>query len=600
MKKLLFLLVLLFALSSVNAQNDKRLKGVEKELNEVLELTKAAGFAVAVVEKDKVVYAKGFGYRDFENQVPVDANTLFAIGSSTKSFTSALLGKLREEDKLSFDDKPSKYVPELEFYNEEMNGYITIKDLMCHRTGLPRHDLSWYFFPTDSKDSLIERIQHHEPFTGLREQWYYNNFMFLTQGVITERITGKSWEENIREHFFQPLGMDRSVVSLDELKEAENAAFGYELKNDSLVSKMDYYQIGGMSPAGSIFSSVNDMSEWLKTWINNGKYADQQIIPASYISEAISPQMIVRGGVPDSEFPGMHFNAYGYGWFLMSYDGHYRVSHGGNIDGFSADVTFFPTDSLGIVVLANQNGSAVPNTVRNILADRMLTIEDRNWVEKLDEQLEQMKENLDKMDQEKDEGIVANTRPSHILLDYTGTYDHPGYGSFKITMKNDSLFAHFKLMKFWLRHLHYDIFEPIVVQDDGSIDSTARIAIRLSFVTNSSGDVSYVSSQIEPALDPIEFKRTPISMDVSSEDLKKYTGDYNLMGTSIKVYVKDDKLYLFVQGQPEYELIATAKHKFSFKALEGFKVEFRESDDGTIKEALLMQPHGNFTIVKSE
>ena len=372
MKKLFLFVFSLCILTPALSQPDTRLKNIDKELNKVLAATKAPGFAVAVVEGDKVIYAKGFGYRDYENEIPVDANTLFAIGSSTKAFTSAILGKLRAEDKLSFDDSPLDHIPELKFHNDNMNNNIIIKDLMRHSTGLPRHDLSWYYFPTHNKDSLIQRVKYQEPFTGVRQQWYYNNFMFLAQGVIAEKITGKSWEDNINDMFFKPLGMSRSNSTIDEMKSANNAAFGYELKKGDVISKMDYYDIAGMSPAGSINSSVNDMTKWLMTWINKGKFNDIEIIPETYVTEAMSSQMVLNAALPDEELPDMHFAHYGYGWMLQSYRGHYRVEHGGNIDGFSASVAFFPTDKLGIVVLTNQNGSAVTGLARNTIAYRML------------------------------------------------------------------------------------------------------------------------------------------------------------------------------------------------------------------------------------
>ena len=307
---------------------DKRLKGLDKDLNAILEATKAPGFAVAVVDGDKVIYSKGFGYSDYENKVPVDANTLFAIGSSTKAFTSALLGQLRAEDKLSFDDSPIKYIPELKFYNDNLNNKVIIKDLMRHSTGLPRHDLSWYLFPSADKDSLIARIAYQEPFTGLRQEWHYNNFMFLAQGVIAEKITGQSWEENIKTRFFEPLGMSRSQTMLSELQKTDNAAFGYELKKDDKISKMDYYDISGMSPAGSIYSSANDMVKWLKLWINKGKHNDQEILTEMYINEAMSSQMVMRAALPEEESPDLFFANYGYGWMTSSYRGHCRVGKG--------------------------------------------------------------------------------------------------------------------------------------------------------------------------------------------------------------------------------------------------------------------------------
>ncbi|SDS67637.1 CubicO group peptidase, beta-lactamase class C family [Formosa sp. Hel1_31_208] len=599
MKKSIFLLFILFTSLSLS-QSNKRLKGIEKQLNTILDLTKSPGFAVAVVEGDKIVYAKGFGYSDYENKVPVDEHTLFAIGSSTKAFTSGLLGVLRDEEKLSFDDSPLDYIPDFKFYNSDMNNTIIIKDLMRHSTGLPRHDASWYFFPNKDKDSLLMRVKYQEPFTGVRQQWYYNNFMFLAQGVITEKITGKSWEENIETHFFKPLGMTRSKTDIEGMKSSSNAAFGYELKDNTEISKMDYYDISGMAPAGSINSSVNDMSKWITLWLQKGKYQDQQIIPEDYIKEAMSSQMVLASGLPDDKYPDMHFANYGYGWMLGSYKGHYRVEHGGNIDGFSASVAFFPTDNMGIVVLANQNGSAVPSLVRNTIADYMLEVDKTDWIGRFKENLEKSLKAQDEAKDDTEKSNVKNTKPSHIKLDYTGSYHHDGYGKFNVIVENDTLFTELDGDKLYLHHFHYDTFELIDVVK-GKVDTSAiGQSLKVTFLTNESGDISDMESTLEPTVDPIVFKRTPSTIDVDKETLETYVGDYNLAGTIIKVYLKDENvLYLFVQGQPEYELLATAKHKFSFKTLEGFKVEFVEDDKGGIIQLKAIQPNGTFVATKN-
>lgn len=593
-KNRVFIIALMLISTLAFSQTDKRLKGIEKQFNSVLESTKAAGFAVAIVEGDKIIYAKGFGYSDFENKVPVDANTLFAIGSSTKAFTSALLGLHREEGKLSFDDSPRKYIKELEFFNNEMNNQIIIKDLMRHSTGLPRHDGSWYFFPSHSKDSLIAKLKYHEPFTGVRQQWYYNNFGFLAQGVITERLTGKSWEENIEDHFFKPLGMDRSKTTIEGMKSSSNAAFGYTLDADRNIEKMDYYDIAGMSPAGSINSSVNDMSKWLITWINNGTYKDEQIIPEAYVKEAMSSQMVVAAGLPTKEFPDAQFANYGYGWLLHSYKGHYMVEHGGNIDGFSASVGFYPSDSLGIVVLANQNGSAVPKLIRNIAADHMLKLKKTEWAKKHKEDTEKALKAQEEAKKDTELSNVKNTRPSHTKLDYTGAYEHKGYGKFDVIVDNDSLFTELNEKRQYLHHYHYDTFELIDVKD-GKVDSTGiGKSLKITFSTNVAGDIDYGKVAIEPTIDPIAFKRTPNTIDVDAKTLEQYVGKYDLMGTEIKAYIKDDNvLYVFLEGQPEYALIPTARHKFNFKTLEGFKIEFIEIE-GKIKEVKFIQPNGTF------
>ncbi|TJY36207.1 serine hydrolase [Pontimicrobium aquaticum] len=594
MKKLFLLVFSICTILPVLSQTDNRLKNIDSELNKVLEATKTPGFAVAVVEGDNVIYAKGFGYRDYANKIPVDANTLFAIGSSTKAFTSAILGKLRAEDKLSFDDSPLDYIPDLKFYNNDMNNNIIIKDLMRHSTGLPRHDLSWYYFPTHSKDSLIKRVQYQEPFTGVRQQWYYNNFMFLAQGVIAEKITGKSWEDNISDMFFKPLGMSRSNSTIAEMKSASNAAYGYELKKGDVISKMDYYDIAGMSPAGSINSSVNDMSKWLITWINKGKFNDTEIIPEAYITEAMSSQMVINGTLPDEELPDMHFANYGYGWMLQSYRGHYRVEHGGNIDGFSASVAFFPTDKIGIVVLTNQNGSAATGLVRNTIADRMLGGKTTDWVKRFTDSQEKNKKAQEEAEDNSSSSKVANTKPSHAKLDYTGTYSNPGYGKLDIIVENDSLFTILNNNKQYVNHYHYDTFELIDIVDNKLDTTQIGNALKITFKTNDTGDISGATFKTEPTLDAIMFKRTPNTIEVSLEDLNKYVGDFELAGMILKVYVKNESLYFFVPGQPEYELVATAEHKFNFKIVDGFKIEFLKNGDNDFDSIKVIQPQGNF------
>jgi len=209
---------------------------------------------------------------------------------------------------------------------------------------------------------------------------------------------------------------------------------------------------------------------------------------------------------------------------------------------------------------------------------------------------------MDKKEEEEVKTIsskIENTKPSHILQDYAGKYSHPGYGEFNITNQNDSLFVNFKLSKWYLRHEHYDIFEPFEVTKTG-IDITDNSPLRFNFNTNDAGEISLVKMRIEGALDhPIEFKHTPNIIAVGKATLERYVGDYELAGTAIKVYIKNkSKLYVFVMGQPEYELLATDKHKFSFKALEGFKLEFIESDDKSLNEIVVRQPEGTFTVTR--
>jgi hypothetical protein len=387
--------------------------------------------------------------------------------------------------------------------------------------------------------------------------------------------------------------MSRTNASISEMIASSNAALGYQLKDD-VITKMDYYDIAGMSPAGSINSSVADMSKWVMTWINKGQFKGQEILPANYVTEAINSQMVVGPAAPDDEFPDIHFANYGYGWFLQSYKGHYRVEHGGNIDGFSANVAFFPSDGIGIIVLANQNGSAVPSLVRNTIADRMIGAERTDWVKHYKTQLEKNKPAETDVETDAETANVKNTTPTHRSYDYTGHYTNAGYGDFEITSKNDSLFTTINKDLIYLQHYHYDTFGLLEVVE-GAIDTTELDdSIKLSFLTGTTGDISEAHIQIEPMVDPIPFKRTPSALDIDTSTLEAYAGTYDIAGTSVNVYIKNEVLYLFVKGQPEYPQIPTAKHKFSFKTLDGFKVEFLEEDDGTIGAVKMIQPNGTF------
>ncbi|WP_405608575.1 serine hydrolase [Polaribacter sp. Asnod1-A03] len=597
MKTQIKLLTFLFSIFSTLIFSQKNLneKLLDKKLKALQEATKTVGFSVAVVKGNKIIYSKGFGYSDLEKNIKTDENTLFAIGSSSKAFTVALLGIMEEEKGLSFNDSPKKYIPELSFYNNELNNEVTILDMISHRTGLPRHDFSWYLFPTENKDSLLARVKYHKPYTGIRKQWYYNNFMYLAQGLITEKLTNKSWEDNIRERFFKPLNMSRSNLSIKELQNATNISKGYVLENFTTNKVTPYYNIAAISPAGSINSSAKEMSNWLKVWLNDGKFNDTQILPKKYIQKAMNPLMLVGKGIADEKFPDQHLNSYGFAWFTSSYKGHYRLEHGGNIDGFSANVALFPTDKIGIVVLTNQDGSALPTLVRNAISDEVLDLEKTDWKTYYEEKINKLRESQKKAKENEKSSIILNTKPSHSLIEYAGKYNHPGYGDFKIKLQNDSLFAHFIIKKMYLSHKHYDVFKPYLIEDN-KLDTISDLGIHFNFQTNNLGDISSAKLKLEPTLDDIIFKRTPEEVDITKETLNKYAGLYSLSGNELKVFLKEEKLMLFVPGQPEYTLTPIKENEFIIKGLTGYKARF-EINKNTLN-LVLIQPNGTFTAIK--
>lgn len=597
--RLLVLIVLLASTSIGQAQpapTNPRLEGIDSLLETLLDEYHVAGFSVAVVHKDSLVYAKGFGYRNYEERLPATPNTLYAIGSSSKAFTAALVGQLFG-DSLSLDDRVTRHLPDLHF-KDGREADVTVRDLMTHRTGLSRYDYSWYVFNSDSRDSLLQRVKYMEPSADLRAKWQYNNFMYLAQGMIAERMTGKTWEENIKERFFTPLGMTRSNFDVNDMAADSDASLGYTVTKKDSIKKVPYFEIRGMGPAGSINSSVLEMANWLKLWIDGGTYQGNRLIPVDFVKEAASSQMVMAGGLP-TKYKDVYVANYGLGWMVSSYRGHYQVEHGGNIDGFSASTCFFPTEGLGIVVLSNQNHSAVPAVVRNLIVDRWLKLPFVDW------NTRNVKKDTTAVDtdtaKQADLARISGTRPTHGLPDYSGTYENAAYGTFAVNVANDTLKTALGKERVWLSHYHYDVFEMKEISEDGRADTSVG-GLKVNFRTGLDGQVeSAVITMDDPSGNPVEFKRQPVATEVSQAQLEAYVGNYSIAGMTIAITVKDGVLFMNVPGQTNYETIAQGDHYFKLKALNGFAIRF-EMDEALGKASAMfsIQPNGTFKATRVE
>lgn len=574
---------------------DARLQGLDADLEKVLNDWKAAGFAVAVVERDKVVYARGFGVKDMDTRQPVTPQTLFAIGSCTKAFTSAQVGILVAEGRFTYDEPVRNYLPALRFYNDEMNNLVTMRDMMSHKTGLPRHDLSWYFNPSESRDSMLMRIRHMEPTYRPKEKYQYNNFMFFAQGVVVEKSTGQSWEKNLSERIFKPLEMTRSNSPYGAVRNDADIASPHVYKNDSTLQKVPHYNIASMGPAGGVYSSVLEMANWVQAWIYGGKFKGRQVIPAAHYREAVSSQTPNATGIPDSAHTDISGGNYGFAWSLMNYRGHYRVEHGGAIDGFIASTAFFPTDSIGIVVLSNQSSRQIPNIVRNMVSDRMLRLAKPDW----------NREGLDRRKTDNEAAAkakAASVNPRHAkpmqhpAADYTGLYSHPGYGTYEVMVRNDSLFMRTRLKELWLQNLHYDIFKPYEVVPGKALDTTEKSPVSFRFNTGLNGEVESMNAYgFEAPGIELAFKRSPTPKALTRSELEPYTGEYDLGTLTAEVYIKgENTLFVEVPGQPPYELVYTGNERFVFKSVANFALQFDRKKGEPATAVTFLQPQGNF------
>ncbi len=352
------------------------LEGFDQIAEDALKALKVTGAAMAVVKNDKVVYAKGFGYKDVENKIPATPDTIFAIGSSSKAFTVFALGRLVDEGKLEWEAPVRNYIPWFKLYDKEAGARLSVRDLVTHRSGLPRHDLLWYNNKTASREDLVRALAYLPPTADLREKWQYNNLMFLTAGYLLETLTGKPWEDAVRSLVFEPLGMKRSNFSVLDSQKDSDFAFPYNFV-DKAYEKLPFRDITNVGPAGSINSSVNEMARWVAVHLADGKFEGRDLLSSSTVSDMHNPHM-VTGAVSSS--PDIAATAYAMGWFTDVYRGHRRVHHGGNIDGFSAQVAFLPDDGLGFVVLTNMNGTSYPELLVRTATDKIPGLEAHDWI----------------------------------------------------------------------------------------------------------------------------------------------------------------------------------------------------------------------------
>lgn len=484
---LIALCFIVFRTQGQNLRQDPRLRGIDTMVNRVLRDWHVVGCAVAVVEKGKVIYANGFGYRDLEQKLPVTPNTVFSIASCTKAFTGQLIGTLVTDGKLDINKPVHGYYPELVFYNDLLTNNVTVKDMLTHRTGLPRHDWLTHSKVPLSMDSIVYRIRFLEPSAGFREELKYCNLMYTVLGGLVQKLSGKTWEAYMKEKILAPLEMGSTSSLISDLDKSSEYSLGYTLRGDTIIKGTPGSD--GANPAGSMNSSVNDMAKWLIAMTNDGKYKGRQVLSAKFIREATSPQMSApshpRPGLP--AYPDCYFGDYGYGWNIASYRGHYEVTHSGDLPLYSSTTSFFPTDSLGIVVLVNKFDATIAEIITAQIADKMLSLLYKNWNGLI--LARQPKAGSPASVQKR----PAGAQLTHPLNDYTGTYLHPAYGSIVISSINDTLHATHNGQPIFFEHLSFDIFRARVPGG------------RLQFHMNTVGDIISLSGALEPEVADITF-----------------------------------------------------------------------------------------------
>lgn len=434
---------------------------LDRIMTESLKVWDVPGAAIVVVQGDEVVYLKGFGVKAISKPDAVTPDTLFAIGSTSKAFTTAAMAALVDDGKMAWNDPVRKHLPGFRLADPLANESVTMRDIVTHRTGLIRHDLLWYGSPW-SRDEIIRRIGFVPLSFPLRTDFQYQNIMYLAAGEAVGRTAGSSWEEFVQARLFEPLGMKTANFSVSEVINVEDRATPHQKANEKTI-QIPWRNIDNIAPAGSINASAAELANWIKLHLNEGRVGGKQVISAANINEMHMPQMVVRIEGRWKLFfgePETTQLSYGLGWFISSYRGHKLVGHGGSIDGFRAQIQLAPAAKIGVAVLANLGNTQLPEAVAYQVIDRMLGLEPRDWNKRLSEESKKLEAEGAAAVKARFDRRVPNTRPSLALAEYAGEYEDPGYGVATVAIEGDALVLRWSFARLKLEHFHYDTFTP--------------------------------------------------------------------------------------------------------------------------------------------
>ena len=565
----------------------KKLQGFDAYMEQTLKDWNTPGVGVGIVVGDKLVFAKGYGYRDYEKKLPFTAKTMQPIASNSKLFTAVAAGMLVNEGKLTWDKPIRDSVPLIEFYNDDLNSNVTLRDMLSHRTGVTRHDFIWFKSPFTRKE-LFDRLKYLEPQQPMRTTFLYNNLMFAAVGQIVEIESGKRWEDFVRERIFTPLGMNTTCYTIADMLKQPDYGVPFREKRDSFeLYKIPYYEdTEGVAPAGAVISNIDELSHWLIALMNDGKYSGKQVLPSSVLKATLQPAIALpNAGGEALGYWELINSAYGMGRWTASYRGKLLTYHGGDLPGFHSQVSFMPNDKIGVIVLVISDHSApLYNIISYNVYERLLGMDQTPWSQR---QLQQRLANKKAATESRTKAgadRVPNTKPSHALGDYVGEYESPSYGILKIGLQGDQLQFGFHEFHFPMSHFHYDRFDTPDDEQYGKFS--------VNFRTNPQGDVDQAVISLDQA--EVVFTRKPETLDAKL--LEKLAGTY-LTPSKVKFevqYQPGTVLALVFPGGPPQKLIPVKGLQFRTAQFADIIFEF-VMENGQVKGLKRRDPSGEFT-----
>jgi CubicO group peptidase (beta-lactamase class C family) len=464
----------------------------------VMQTFEVPGISVAIVKDGRVVLAKGYGVRKLGNPTPVDESTLFGIGSNTKAFTSAALATLVDEGKLSWDDPVYERLPGFQMYDPYVSHEMTIRDLLTHRSGMGLGEGDLLFWPhtTYTREDIIYRLRFMKSASSFRSHFAYDNLMYIAAGQIVARVSGKSWEDYIRERILVPLSMTTTNLSNASWKSSDNYAWPHS-KVDGKLQPIDFVPLDNAAPAGSINSSAAEMAKWLLLQLNRGKFPDHdgRLFTEQRSKEMWSPETILPITDPPAPLAAAkpHFYDYGLGWFLTDYHGRKIVGHTGGVAGFVSMVRLVPEENLGVVVLTNAEQGGAFSSITYHIIDHYLNLPATDWTAAFKAAQDEEEQHAADVMKQQATSRAANSKSSLALEKYAGIYKDVWYGPVTIRMENGKLvfsldhtpkavsdlepWQYDTFKAHWRDRTIEDAFLTFALKSDGTIDHFSMVPV---------------------------------------------------------------------------------------------------------------------------
>jgi CubicO group peptidase (beta-lactamase class C family) len=457
-----------------------------------LERWQVPALELTVIQDGETLLADGIGLRDVEQNLPAGPTTLFHHGSTGKAFTGVLAGTLVDAGLLEWDRPVREYLPDFRLHDAALGDRVTLTDLLSHRSGMVRHEPVWLANPSLDRAELVHRLRYLESPLDLRTTFSYSNLAYVTAGQVIAAVTDSTWEAQMRQRVLDPLGMERTVTSVDEARAREHAQpYGILPRGRSSRGgrrAIPWRRSDQIAPAGQMISCAVDMARWLRLQLGDGEVDGRRIISAETLAATKHISTPIDAPGPD---PDIHFYGYGFGWLLGTYRGRRLVWHNGGIDGFKTDIALLPDDGIAVAVSCNVLDTNMPFAFAFHVLDMLLGEEQKPWSENLLAAQRQAP-------REPKPAVVPGTRPAHPLADYAGTYQHPGYGTVQVEVRGRGLSIRLGEVDLTSRYRHFETWTVSYPPLDESWP--------LTFITDAEGQVSAVEIPLEPLTKPIRFE----------------------------------------------------------------------------------------------